>query len=121
MRKLCEIPFSDLSVGDRVLSARGIRGTITTLVPKEQATRQEDNELKVKWDNGDTSLLWHFQGERVYYFGHPLLYQKLFPVTRCDDCILRGPFWDGVRSVVKRMWWTPFAAFALGLIIRNWA
>lgn len=67
MRTLSEVPFDKLKLNDKILSVRNVEGKIVELIPKEKATRQEDNEVVIHWDNGNKSHLWHFWATNVKY------------------------------------------------------
>lgn len=63
---LSDVPFEKLSKKQRVRSLlTGVLGTIVELVPRERATRKEDNEIVIAWDNGKESEGWHFQFDKV--------------------------------------------------------
>lgn len=53
------IPFENLKIGTPVISAIGNAGKITKLIPREQAYRNEDNDVVIEWDNGKISEIWH--------------------------------------------------------------
>lgn len=61
MQTVANIPFNELRVGDRVKSRiTGVEGFISELIDISKASRRDDNEIVVKWDNGNISLQWHF-------------------------------------------------------------
>lgn len=61
MQTVAKVPFNELRVGDRVKSMiTGVEGVITDLIDTSKARRKDDNEIVVKWDNGNISLQWHF-------------------------------------------------------------
>jgi hypothetical protein len=63
--QLSAIPIYDLKVGDKVISHIGTPGEIIEIIPREQASRQEDNEIVICWSNGKVSTTWHFQCEYI--------------------------------------------------------
>lgn len=67
--KLSEVAFDNLHVGDALISARGVPGVITKLIPREKATRNEDAEIVIQWDNGNISWNWHFWMDQIEYLG----------------------------------------------------
>jgi hypothetical protein len=62
---LSEVPFQDIFIGQRVVSHIGNPGTVTDLIPIEQAVRKMDNEVTVTWDHGGKSHLWHFWCDHI--------------------------------------------------------
>lgn len=66
MRQLKDVPWEDIREGDFVISLRGTNGKIVELRQKEFATHKEDNEVSILWQNGNLSLIWHFEGN-IYY------------------------------------------------------
>lgn len=69
---LHKVAFANLQVGDEVISAKGTVGKIVRLIPKEQAEKQEDNEVAISWDNGNQSCIWHFWCDKIKYLGPKL-------------------------------------------------
>lgn len=68
--RLDTVSWDQLKTGDRVQSVMtGTLGTITEKNPIEYATRLEDNELIIDWDNNNRSWVWHFQTVSVVYLG----------------------------------------------------
>lgn len=67
MRMLSDVPWGELREGDFVISRRGTIGKIEELIPREFATRKENNEIYITWVNGNVSLTWHFQCDAVQY------------------------------------------------------
>ena len=64
---LSDVPFESLCVWDVVISVIGTPGKITDLIPIETATRKEDNEIIIQWNNGKFSMIWHFEGSKILY------------------------------------------------------
>jgi hypothetical protein len=71
MKMFSQVPFCDLKIGDRVIGANGVHGSITRLIPVSEARREEDNDIGITWDNGNKSLVWHFWTNKVQYLGSP--------------------------------------------------
>lgn len=67
MQMLSNVPFDEIRVGDRVKSIRtGTEGFIYSKTPIHLARRFEDNEVMIKWENGNISYIWHFQLDGVW-------------------------------------------------------
>ncbi len=63
---VADVPWGDLKIGDRVISAKGIPGHISKLRPQEIG--DDDNMVDFVWDNGKTSThCWHFWLNKVEY------------------------------------------------------
>ena len=63
---LSEINFSDLQIGDKLISATGKKGRITKLIP------EDDNSIEIKWVGLGMecpSIVWHHQANHVQYKG----------------------------------------------------
>ena len=69
VKKLSEVPWDNLAVGDVCISVLGTPGVITDLVPIDQTSRQEDGEVEIHWENGKQSYFWHFWGDNITYVG----------------------------------------------------
>lgn len=68
---LSKVPFEEIQEGDRLLGANGSEGKITAIIPIAEASRKEDNEFVIDWDNGNQSIVWHFWCDKVTYLGRP--------------------------------------------------
>lgn len=71
-RKVSDIPFADLAVGDRVRSdRRGHSGTIINLVPNAETLGHDGDEFYVRWDhNSESHGLSHLHvGNAMTYVG----------------------------------------------------
>ncbi len=67
MQTLSNVPFEELRVGDRVKSkSTNNEGVISRLIDISEASRRDDNEILVKWSNGNISLQWHYNYDRVW-------------------------------------------------------
>lgn len=61
---LSEINFSDLQIGDKLISATGKDGIIIKLIP------EDDNSIEIKWSGVEcSSIVWHHQANHVQYKG----------------------------------------------------
>ena len=69
VKRLFDIPFNELQLGNKVISMKNTSGKITGLTPIEESWRQEGDQITIIWDNGKTSNLWHFQCQYVQYVG----------------------------------------------------
>ena len=70
MNSISEIPFYEIQTGDKVISAIGTLGIVSEIIPKEKATRQDDNEIGFEWENGNKSFpTWHYVLTSVKYIG----------------------------------------------------
>ena len=69
VKRLSNIPFNELQLGDKLISNKNTPGKITGLTPIEESWRQEGDQITIIWDNGKTSNLWHFQCQYVQYVG----------------------------------------------------
>lgn len=69
MNKLSEIPYKELSIGDKVISATGISGEIIELVPKEEGTGKENNKIAIEWENRKESFGRQYWMNAVTYLG----------------------------------------------------
>ncbi|MBI5153533.1 MAG: hypothetical protein HZA36_03700 [Parcubacteria group bacterium] len=71
--KLSEISFENLSIGDRLLSARGRNGKVTKIdmKPSDSNDIEEDNRIWIEWEGvgNKTSLIYHYQGNYITYIG----------------------------------------------------
>ncbi len=67
MRRLCDVPWEELMIGDFIISNTGLIGRIDELIQIDYATQNEDNEIIIKWSNGKFSALWHHEGVYVHY------------------------------------------------------
>lgn len=62
-KKLSQVPFLDIYVGLKIISARGTPGLVSgTTSP---GYKDEDNDIQIIWDNGKISGGWHFQMDKV--------------------------------------------------------
>ena len=67
MQILSNMPFDEIRLGDIVKSIRtGTEGFIYSKRPVHLARRFEDDEVIIKWSNGNVSYLWHFQLDGVW-------------------------------------------------------
>lgn len=57
MRRLCDVPWEELMIGDFIISNTGLIGRIDELIQIDYATQNEDNEIIIKWSNGKFSVL----------------------------------------------------------------
>lgn len=73
MAKVSDIPFSELKVGDKVLSAIGSPGTISGLLPEgtyADLNYARYDEVSFKWDHGGESLnMFHTNCTKIEYIG----------------------------------------------------
>lgn len=70
MSMLSEVPFDQLQVGDKLISAKNNPGVITKLIKKEDTTSKEDNEISMDWESGSKSWgLFHFWCDQITYVG----------------------------------------------------
>lgn len=69
VKRLSDIPFEELQVGDKLISKKNTPGKIVDLTPIEKTFRQEDNRIMIVWDNGGISIPWHYQGAYIQYVG----------------------------------------------------
>jgi len=80
MRKVSEIAFNQLKVGDWVLSDTTLcYGEITQLSPQSEVTHKEDDEVVIRWNintktgkRSPESRVWHFWLNKVSYLGAKL-------------------------------------------------
>ena len=64
IQKLNDVPFDELRVGDRVISAFGKNGVIVLINP------DDDNWVEIEWEDGGRSGWYHPQwGDGVLYIG----------------------------------------------------
>lgn len=73
MRKLSEVPFEELEIGDRLISAKYNLGTIIGFNLIKDDPRREDNMIGIVWDNGKTSCQYHFWCDHVIYLEKVLI------------------------------------------------
>jgi len=67
MQILSKVPINEIRVGDRVKSSLTNReGVIVKIIDIANASRFEDNEILVKWENGNISHQWHFVYDKVW-------------------------------------------------------
>lgn len=67
MQTLSKVPFDQLRVGDRVKSrVTNNEGFIYRLIDISEASRQDDNEIVMKWPNGSISYLWHYNCDVIW-------------------------------------------------------
>ncbi len=67
MQTLCNIPISEIRVGDRVKSKQTNReGFIKQIIPIQNACRFEDEELIIRWENGNISRQWKYMYDAVW-------------------------------------------------------
>lgn len=66
---LSEIPFEEIQIGDKLISANRTKGKIINLIPIDNASQKEDNEIVIDWENGNRSHCWHFWCDKVIYLG----------------------------------------------------
>jgi len=65
MRKVSEVPLTDLKVGDAVIAPNGVRGRIAHISEKPD---REDYTIDFEWDNGNKSMsVWHFWCDKIEY------------------------------------------------------
>lgn len=64
---ICYIPIERLNIGIRVRSR--VNGEIGTITNISDEKRREDYEITIKWDNGKTSVCWHFWLDKVEMIG----------------------------------------------------
>lgn len=64
-KKVSEVPFDKLKIGDSVIGLSNTPGVISALTPIEKDPRKEDNCVTIKWENGKTSFVWHFQCDHI--------------------------------------------------------
>lgn len=69
MKSVADIPWDDLRIGDRVISANGQVGTIARLDVHNQGLDCEDYDVAFQWENGGRSAIWHFWCDKVTYKG----------------------------------------------------
>jgi hypothetical protein len=67
--KLSDVPWAELKIGDKVIGALGMPGTIIDLIPVENDQRQENNVITIYWENGAHSNVWHYWLDKVTYIG----------------------------------------------------
>ncbi len=60
-RKLSDVPWKELRLGDKVRSAKGTSGSITTLVS------EDDYSIWIEWENDEISAVYHHQAQAVIY------------------------------------------------------
>lgn len=61
------MPIDEIRIGDRVKSSLTDReGVITKIIDIANASRCEDNEILVKWENGGISHQWHINYDKVW-------------------------------------------------------
>lgn len=64
--KLSEVPFSQIKIGDRCVSAIGNHGSVFKLIAfDEKGTLDDDNSIEILWDHGGKSRLFHFWGDSI--------------------------------------------------------
>jgi hypothetical protein len=64
--KLSEKPFSELRVGDRLISALGTPGSITRLLPEGKGPNTDRyDSVEIKWDSESVSLVFHMNADKV--------------------------------------------------------
>lgn len=66
LRKLSDVPWGELQVGDSLISAIGHPGVITELHPEGQSRY---DEVAMIWENGNTSMGFHMNGDYIKYVG----------------------------------------------------
>ena len=69
VKRLSDIPFGDLKIGDKVISKKNNHGVIEALTPITEASRREDNEIRIRWSNSSESYNWQFMMNHVQYVG----------------------------------------------------
>ena len=70
--KLSEIPFDDIKVSDRCISAIGTMGIITLVADRRgyPATRRDGRAgwIKIEWENNNSSEGWYDDGDGTWYW-----------------------------------------------------
>jgi len=69
--KLSQIPFKNLRIGDKCTSARDTPGIIVGLLLEGTYPNEINryNSVRIKWDNGNNSYIFHMDGDRIEYLG----------------------------------------------------
>lgn len=64
---LSDVPYTDIVVGDKVISHLGTPGIIEKLIDVEDDYRKGDNNITIQWENGNRSTTWHRWYNHVEY------------------------------------------------------
>lgn len=65
-KPLSEVPYDKIKIGLAVLSVTNTLGKVSEKISKEDhPNRDNDNLIKVKWDNGNESLNFHLNFHKV--------------------------------------------------------
>lgn len=65
MKALADIPLDTIGPGMPVINHNKLRGKVVKIHPKDR----EDYSIEIEWENGNTSLAWHFWLKTVFYDG----------------------------------------------------
>lgn len=69
-RKLSEVPFDELKVGDRLISYRKNPGVISELIVRPIGLKEKDPDnliVWMEWEDGHKSSIRHYLTEYVLY------------------------------------------------------
>jgi hypothetical protein len=69
--KLSEVPFSEINVGDKLISAIGTSGQIRDVrhSKKYMPNDKDGDEVTIDWESGNSSWIRHYEGIHIEYLG----------------------------------------------------